>query len=403
MSEQRTFGDDIQDYLKTLEKGAGDFFETLTDTFVGKAETLRDGTEFEPVSLPRDLAAHKNVQTEWWYYTGHGETVSGKHFGFELVFFKRRTDLDKFSLVPLRLFGNPIYFAHFAVTEYDGEQFRYAHRKSANGWFDPPASASEEHFHLRLGDWSVRESHGAHVLRATIGTGEVFEATLKPTKNPIFNGIAKDGVSFKDEGQASRYFSYTRMEMEGDLTINGKTEHFNGSAWMDREFGTWTPTENQKGWDWFSIQLDDDTELMCYQIRNSVGGVSEFSSGNFVKKDGEFTPLGREDFSIEPTGFWKSPATEATYPSGWNIKVPKFDLDLTVSPVMPNQELDTRGTTMIIYWEGACEVKGKSKDEDVSGRAYVELVGYDRSHEQPNLAYFLMGNYFEFPSKSFFG
>ncbi len=403
MSEQKNFGDDIQDYLKTLEKGAGEFFESLTDTFVGKAETLRDGTEFEPVTLPRDLAAHKNAQTEWWYYTGHGETVSGKRFGFELVFFKRRTDLDKFSLVPLRLFGNPIYFAHFAVTEHDGERFRYAHRKSANGWFDPPASASEEHFHLRLGDWSVRESHGAHVLRATIGTDEVFEATLKPTKKPVFNGIAKDGVSFKDEGQASRYFSYTRMEMEGDLTANGKTEHFKGSAWMDREFGTWTPTQNQKGWDWFSIQLDDDTELMCYQIRNGAGGVSEFSSGTFVEKNGDFTPLGKEDFSIEPTGFWKSPKTDATYPSGWTIKVPKFDLDLTVSPVLQNQELDTRGTTMIIYWEGDCDVKGKNKDEAVSGRAYVELVGYDRSHEQPNLAYFLMGNYFEFPSKSFFG
>jgi predicted secreted hydrolase len=361
MSEQNTFEVDIQEYIKKIETTAGEFFETLTDAFVGKAETLRDGTEFEPVSLPRDLAAHKNAQTEWWYYTGHGETVSGKRFGFELVFFKRRTDLDKFSLVPLRLFGNPIYFAHFAITEYENKQFRYAHRKSANGWFDPTASASETHFHLRLGDWSLRESDGAHILRATIGADEVFEATLKPTKKPVLNGIAKDGVSFKDEGQASRYFSYTRMEMEGDITWNGATEHFNGSAWMDREFGTWTPTENQKGWDWFSIQLEDETELMCYQIRNGAGGVSEFSSGTFVEKNGEFTPLGREDFSIEPNGFWKSPKTQATYPSGWNIKVPKFDLDLKISPVIRNQELDTRGTTMIIYWEGACEVVGKRK------------------------------------------
>ncbi|MDQ6788219.1 MAG: hypothetical protein M3033_15550 [Acidobacteriota bacterium] len=404
MSEQKTFQDDIQDYLKTFEKTATDFIETLTDIFVGKAETLRDGTEFDPVSLPRDLAAHKNVQTEWWYYTGHGETVSGKRFGFELVFFKRRTDLDKFSLVPLRVFGNPIYFAHFAVTEYDNKQFRYAHRKSANGWFDPPASASENHFHLRLGDWSLRESQGAHVLRATIGADEVFEATLKPTKKPILNGIAKDGISFKDEGQASRYFSYTRMEMEGDIVWNGgEAEHFHGSAWMDREFGTWTPTDNQKGWDWFSIQLSNGAELMCYQIRNSAGGVSDFSSGNYVEKDGESTALGHEDFSIEPTGFWKSPRTQATYPSGWKLKVPRFDLELTVSPVLQDQELDTRGTTMIIYWEGACEVRGKIKTEDISGRAYVELVGYDRSHEQPNLAFFLMGNSFEFPPKSFFG
>src|SRR5687768_11118549 len=158
MGEQNAFNFDFQEVVKTVEKTTADLFENLTDTFVGKAETLRDGTEFEPVNLPRDLYAHKNAQTEWWYYTGHGTTTSGKQFGFELVFFKRRTDLDKFSLVPLRLFGNPLFFAHFAITEINEKKFRYAHRKSANGFFDDPASASETHFHLRLGDWSLRES-----------------------------------------------------------------------------------------------------------------------------------------------------------------------------------------------------------------------------------------------------
>lgn len=402
MAEQNTFQETIQDYINNFEKTAGDFFETAAEAFVGKADTLRDGTEFEPVELPRDLYAHRHAQTEWWYYTGHATTTSGRAFGFELVFFKRRTDLDKFSLVPLRLFGNPIYFAHFAITDGDGKKFRYAHRKSSNGWFDFPASASEDHFHLRLGDWSLRESHGTHILRATVGTDVVFEANLKPTKKPVLNGTAKDGVSYKDAGQASRYFSYTRMEMEGDIIWNGKTEHFDGSAWMDREFGTWTPTEKQKGWDWFSIQMDDETELMCYQLRDSEGRVSEYSSGNFVKKDGGFTPLSAEDFTIKPTGFWKSPHTKATYPSSWRIRVPKFKLDLTVTPVLDDQELDTRGTTMIIYWEGACEVAGKAGEKDVRGRAYVELVGYDRSHEMPNLAYFLMGNNFEFPPRSLF-
>ena len=230
----------------------------------------------------------------------------------------------------------------------------------------------------------------------------VFEATLKPKKKAILNGIAKDGVSFKDEGEASRYFSYTRMEMEGDITWHGETEHFKGSGWMDREFGTWTPTEKQKGWDWFSVQLDNETELMCYQLRSGTNAVSEFSSGTFVEKTGEFTPLSHEDFKIEPTGFWKSPHSNATYPSGWKLSVPKFEIELTVNPVIEDQELDTRGTTMIVYWEGACEVSGKVKNQQVKGQAYVELVGYDRSHDQPNLAYFLMGNQFEFPAKSFF-
>ena len=403
MSEENTFQDSIENLLETAKKSAVYVFEELADTFAGKADTLRDGTELDPVELPRDLYAHETAQTEWWYYTGHGETDSGKKFGFELVFFKRRTDLDKFSLVPLRLLGNPIYFAHFALTDVNEKKFRYAHRKSSNGFFDFPASASATHFHLRLGDWSLRESHGAHVLRATAGGDTVFEATLVSKKEPVLNGTAKNGVSFKDEGEASRYFSYTRMEMEGDLILNGETEHFSGSAWMDREFGTWTPTENQKGWDWFSIQLDNNSELMCYQLRNSAGGVSSFSSGNFIDGDGNHTPLSHEDFEIEPTGFWKSPNTKAVYPSGWKLRVPKFGLELKVSPVMRDQELDTRGTTMIVYWEGACVVGGKAGETEIKGNAYVELVGYDRSHDQPNLAYFLMGNSFEFPRKSFFG
>lgn len=394
MNDRNTLDFDFDSMVKTLSTGAAELLEQVADTLTGRAEPLRDGTEFDPVVLPRDLWAHRTAQTEWWYYTGHGETDSGRKFGFELVFFKRRTDEDRFSMVPLRILGNPIYFAHFAITEVDGRKFRYSHRKSSNSPIDMPATASESHFYLNIGDWSLRESHGTHILRATASEA-VFEANLKPSKPVVLNGRGRDGVSYKDEGQASRYFAYTRMDMEGDLVWNGKVEHFKGAAWMDREFGTWSPTDNQKGWDWFSVQLDDGTELMCYQLRNSSNGVSPFSSGTFVDAEGAFEPLGHEDFSVEPTGFWKSPHSGATYPSGWLVRAPKQEIELTVTPVIEDQELDTRGTTMIVYWEGACEVKGTSKGKEVSGRAYVELVGYDRSHDNPNLAFFLLGNSFE--------
>lgn len=399
MSKQNTWQNDINNFIKPLETATADFLENIADTFTGKAEVLRDGTEHNPLDLPRDLYAHRTAQTEWWYYTGHIETDSGRKFGFELVFFKRRTDLDKFGVVPVRLFGNPFHFAHFALTEIDAKKFRYSHRKSSNSPFDMPASASEKHYHVRMGDWSVREAEGSHVLRATIDD-VTFEASLKPTKTPVLNGKGGIGVSFKDEGEASRYFAYTRMKTEGDITINGKAEHFTGSSWFDREFGTWTATENQKGWDWFSIQLDNNCELMCYQLRNSKGDVSAFSSGTFVDENGNFTHLHREDFTIEPTGFWKSPNTLATYPSGWKVKVEKLALDLVVTPTMENQELDTRGTTMIVYWEGANDVTGTAGGTETKGRAYVELVGYDHSHENPNIAYFLFGNQFRTTRKS---
>lgn len=365
-------------------------FESIAEQVSGRASTLRDGTEHDPVELPRDLAAHSDVQTEWWYYTGHAVTDAGREFGFELVFFKRRTDLDKFSIVPLRLLGNPFYFAHFAISDVESQSFRYNHKKSSNGVLDEPAAASESHFYLRLGDWSVRESGGMHILRATLKDGTIFEASLKPAKPVVLN--SENGVSFKDAGEASRYFAYTRMEMEGDITLGGKTEHFGGSAWMDREFGTWQPTENQKGWDWFSIQLDNGCELMCYHLRNSKDVTSPYSSGTFVDENGNVTRLRNEDFTIEPTDHWTSPNTNATYPAGWAIKVLKIELDLRVAPIFRDQELDTRGTTMIVYWEGACRVRGTAAGNSVKGKAYAELVGYDRSHESPNLAFFLFGN-----------
>lgn len=392
MDKQNTF----QSIINTVTYGTSAILDAVAELFLGGAETLRDGTEFHPVELPRDLAAHRNAQTEWWYYTGHIRTTGGDRLGFELVFFKRRTDLDRFAVVPLRLFGNPLYFAHFALTDIDGRTFRYAHRKSSNGRLEAPATAGEEHLYINLGDWSLREAKGTHVLRATIGN-DIFEATLIPAKPVVLNG--ENGVSFKDAGQASRYFSYSRMDVEGDLVRKGIVEHFTGSAWMDREFGTWAPTENQKGWDWFSIQLDDNTELMCYQLRTAAGEISPYSSGTFVWADGRSERLANEDFTIKPVSTWKSPGSVAEYPSEWILRVPKLELRLNVTPVLKGQELDTRGTTMIVYWEGACEVSGTKGGAPVGGNAYVELVGYDRSHEQPNLAYFLMGDSLEFLRK----
>ncbi|MBA2340599.1 MAG: hypothetical protein H0V88_09400 [Pyrinomonadaceae bacterium] len=388
-------------FVQPLEKFATQTLDALADAVAGKASTLRDGTEHAGVELPRDLYAHKNAQTEWWYYTGHMQTAAGRRFGVELVFFKRRTDLDRFGVVPLRLIANPIYFAHFALTDESRHAFRYAHRKSANSPFDPQAIASSKRYYLRLGDWTVREAHGLHLLRASLGRDLIFEAALKPAKPLVLNG--ENGVSFKDHNEASRYFSFTRMEAEGDITWHGATEHFTGSAWMDREFGTWTATKNQKGWDWFSIQFENNSELMVYHIRDSEGRPSKFSSGSFVDAEGNRTHLHREDFEVEPTDYWRSSQTSATYPSGWRVRVARLSIDVRVTPIIKDQELDTRGTTMIVYWEGACEVEGRHGDAEINGRAYVELVGYDRSHEQPSLTTFIFGSALDRRWRSIFG
>ncbi len=390
-------------FTEPLEKLATNVLDGLADALVGPASTLRDGTEHAGVELPRDLYAHAAAQTEWWYYTGHMQTASGRRFGFELVFFKRRTDLDRFGIMPLRLIANPLYLAHFAVTDETHQSFRYAHRKSANGPFDLPARASTTRFELKLGDWSVRETNGAHNLRATIGADLIFEASLRPAKPPALNGRQGIGVSFKDHGEASRYFSYTRMTAAGHITWHGATETCSGSAWMDREFGTWRTTEKQKGWDWFSVQLATGAEVMVYHLRDSAGRASDYSSGTFVDQQGKWTHLTHADFTLTPTDHWRSPHTGANYPSGWRLRVPRFDIDVAITPIIKDQELDTRGTTMIVYWEGACAVAGRHGDTETTGRAYVELVGYDRSHEQPSITTFLFGSALDKRWRGIFG
>jgi len=390
-------------FVAPLEQFATDLLDNLADTIVGKASTLRDGTEHAGVELPRDLYAHREAQTEWWYYTGHMQTTGGRRFGFELVFFKRRTDLDRFGVVPLRLIANPLYLAHFAITDETRSRFRYEHRKSANSPFDPLAMMSANRYYLKLGDWTIREVHGLHLLRATLGDDLIFEVALRPVKPAALNGHEGIGVSFKDHGEASRYFSFTRMEAEGDITWHGQTEHCTGAAWMDREFGTWRTTEQNKGWDWFSLQLATGAELMVYHIRDAAGQPSEFSSGTFVDAAGHATHLTRADFVLEPTAHWKSPHTGATYPCNWQLRVERFRVDVEITPVMADQELDTRGTTMIIYWEGACRVRGRHGDAEADGRAYVELVGYDRSHEQPSITTFLFGGALDRRWRSIFG
>ncbi len=394
---------DSYNLVEPIAQLAGSVLDNVADLLVGKASTLRNGTEHVGVELPRDLYAHQEAQTEWWYYTGHLQTTSGRRFGFELVFFKRRTDLDRFGVVPIRLIANPLYLAHFAITDESRHSFRYEHHKSANTPFDRRAVYSTKRYSLTLGDWTVREAHGLHLLRATLGDDLIFQVALKPVKPAAMNGHAGIGVSFKDEGEASRYFSFTRMEAEGDITWHGETEHCTGSAWMDREFGTWRTTDRQKGWDWFSLQLDTGAELMCYQLRDAAGRVSPFSSGTYVDQAGRATHLTSDDFQIEPVVHWRSPHTGATYPGGWRLRAQRFGVDVTVAPVMQDQELDTRGTTMIVYWEGACAVAGRHGDAETRGRAYVELVGYDRSHEQPSFTSFIFGGALDRGWRSIFG
>ncbi|MFT3743220.1 MAG: lipocalin family protein [Pyrinomonadaceae bacterium] len=373
-------------FIEPLEYFATTALDGIADLLGNGGGKLRDAPSDGTVMLPQALYAQADVQTEWWYYTGHCTTETSREFGFELVFFKRRTDLDKIGIVPMTALANPMYFAHFAISDVTAGVFKYDHIRSFNKPFDTPVSMSETACDVRLGEWSLREIAGKHVLHATLSDGTVFDAVLESQKPIVLNGENGSGITLKKSG-ASNHFSYTRMKVDGQVTRNGDLDRFKGTAWMDREYGIWEQGE----WDWFSIQFDDDTELMIYQFDDAEGHVKGDSTGTYVMPDGTCEYLKRSDFEIEATDTWKSPRTGAEYPSGWIVKVARLGLEIDITPFIKDQELDTRGSTMIVYWEGACSVNGKKAGTPVKGQAYVELVGYDRSHEKIGITDFLFG------------
>ncbi|MBK8464558.1 MAG: hypothetical protein IPL32_01890 [Chloracidobacterium sp.] len=375
-----------QNLIQPLENIAASVLDGVAELLGNKGAALSDPPTNGRVTLPDDLFAKRDVQTEWWYYTGHCKTHTGREFGFELVFFKRRTDRDRLGVVPMTILANPMYFAHFAISDITRQRFRCDHIRSFDKPLDVPVRFSETTCDVNLGEWSLREIAGKHVLHGTLVDGLVFDAVLESAKPLVLNGDGGNGIAKKGEG-ASNHFSFTRMTVSGQLSEAGTIETFTGSAWMDREFGSW----EHGVWDWFSIQFDDETELMLYQFRTKTGEMNGESTGTYVSQDGTCTYLKRSDFEIEVLSTWLSPNTGAEYPAGWQIRVPSLDIELRLTPLIDDQELDTRGTTMVVYWEGVCDVEGLKNHAAVTGRAYVELVGYDLSHETAGLGDFLFG------------
>ncbi|MBW2122205.1 MAG: carotenoid 1,2-hydratase [Deltaproteobacteria bacterium] len=325
-------------------------------------------------SFPRDHGSHPRFQTEWWYYTGHLRSQGGKPFGYQLTFFRR-------ALRPGRPSGesrwaiDSVYFAHFALTDEKAKDFMFRERISRGALGQ--AGAATGRLHVWIGDWSLRAEGAAHLLEAGSPTMGI-RLRLVPTKPPVVNGI--NGVSRKAEGEgnASYYYSMTRMNTQGDLVLNGKDMKVTGVSWMDHEFGSNQLQEYQVGWDWFSLQLENNTELMLYLIRDRSGKPDPYSSGTLTFPDGSSHHLSLQEFDVRALETWKSRKTGARYPSGWRIRVPLWKIDLTVRPTVPHQELDPRQSTRIPYWEGSVHVRGRYGKSPVSGVGYVELTGYAR-------------------------
>jgi len=324
--------------------------------------------------FPREHFNHPEFQTEWWYYTGNLKSNDGHHFGFELTFFRQAVtrDLAKTAAWDVK----DVYFAHLALSDLDGGKFYHAERTNRSG----PGIAGVDETRGRIwnGNWQIVLENEAQRLRA-IDERFQLHLSLRSEKPPVVHG--KDGVSQKAEGagHASHYISLTRLNTSGFIKLGEKKFEVTGASWMDHEFFTHQLTVEQTGWDWLSLQLEDNTELMLFHIRRRDGSIDPYSAGTYVDAQGRTTHLHASDFVLTPLGkTWKSPVTGAVYPMEWKLTIPRFGLELEAKTPLESQELTGKTRLVPNYWEGAVVLTGRRNAELISGVGYLEMTGYDR-------------------------
>ena len=324
------------------------------------------------VRLPEDHVSHPDYKVEWWYYTGNLQAGDGREFGFQLTFFRIGVVFAPSN--PSRWAVRDLHVAHLAVTDVGNEDFRFAERMSRGAV--GLAGAATDRYRVWNGAWQVeRGPDGRHRLYASADDIGV-DLVLEEGGPAVPHGRAGFSQKGSQTGNATHYYSLTRMATAGTLTLDGIAVPVTGQSWMDHEFGTSFLETGQRGWDWFSIQLDDESELMLFQLRRDDGSRDPRSAATFVRPTGEIVLLGVDDFSLVPGSTWPSEATGAEYPIAWRLAIPGERLEIAVRALVDDQELATGGTTGIAYWEGAIAVVGVREGRQVEGRGYLEMTGY---------------------------
>ena len=323
--------------------------------------------------FPHDHFNHPDFQTEWWYYTGNLKSPDGHRFGFELTFFRQAVSRDpaKTGAWDVR----DLYLAHLALSDLDGGRFYHAERINRSG--PGIAAASESLGRIWNGNWQIQWRRNNQDLEA-IDERFQLHLTLHPEKLPVIHG--ENGISQKAEGpgRASHYISVTRLAASGTIELGNKKMEVRGTSWMDHEFFTHQLESGQTGWDWLSLQLADNTELMLFHIRRKDGSIDPYSAGTYVNANGKTTHLRSMDFEFQPAGeIWTSPLTSARYPIHWSITIPKLKIELEAKTPLESQELTGKTALAPNYWEGAISLSGRRDQQFLSGVGYLEMTGYD--------------------------
>lgn len=359
------FGFSLVDVSSGDEIGATALLDTSGMTTDGFAQAI------EPYDweFPQDFGSHPDFQTEWWYYTGNLATEDGRRFGFQFTIFRRAiSPTDAATTSEWRT--NQIYLAHFTISDIETETFYHDERFSRSS--ADLAGAQGVPYRVWLEDWEIRAQNddaSTVAIQADAGNFAV-DLTLEQLKPPALQGDG--GLSPKSdvEGNASYYYTLSRLDTSGTIFLEDESFDVSGFTWKDHEFSTSALGTEAQGWDWFGLIFDDNTEMMIGQIRLTDGGKEPAFGGLMIYPDGSTEYLPSDQIIITATETWVSPHTGAEYPAAWDmvVETAQGTLEFSATPLMNDQEL---ADTDPSYWEGAVRIDG-----DVSGYGYAELTGY---------------------------
>jgi predicted secreted hydrolase len=315
--------------------------------------------------FPQDHGAHPDFATEWWYLTGNLSSDQGHRFGYQLTLFRvglRPGEAAKDS----DWRSNQVYMGHLAISDITGARHYSAERfaRAAAGL----AGARTEPFEVWLGPWKLHSNGELFPLimqaqQEDFGLSLQVEAGDKPMVLQGERGLSRKSAT---PGNASYYYSFTRLPTSGEVRIGQAKFEVRGDSWLDREWSSSALDKDQSGWDWFALQLDDGRELMFYQLRTREGAMHAYSRGILVEKDGSVQKLVPGRVELMPLRYWQ--AEDGTeYPIDWRLLVADHQLDLEVKAGLDDQLMDHS----VHYWEGAVDVSGSHR-----GQGYLELSGY---------------------------
>lgn len=338
----------------------------------GASENFQKARPGRVWQFPADHGSHPEYQTEWWYWVGRLKSARGETFGYQLTFFRvalRQPDPRARSAWRL----NTVYFAHLAVS--DPVRGKFSFREKAGRGALGLSGAEPGRLKVWIDRWQAEELGEAFHLQAR-DRGLGLELQLTPLKPPALHGARGFSRKAAKSEAPSHYYSITRLDARGHLSLDGRDLPVAGESWMDHEFFTGAMAPGLVGWDWFALQLNDNRQVMLYLLRHQDGTLDPASSGTLVDPAGQTSHLKLTDFQVKATGAWKSPHSGATYPAGWRIMIPAAALNLTLTPTLADQEVRAGAPAQVSYWEGQVNIQAQKESKPISGQGYVELTGY---------------------------